>query len=626
MTISRVGAPPRHAAVVFGRSVLLFALMFLTLDSAQAINFSVGAEQIIYTAAQRKSKGLNLWPDGSLGVLANGKGGYDFYGPDGSSPVMTSGTLLDPGQSKKSSITISGIPKNTFDYVSGGPIYRDPTSGERLLIYHAEKPGKTASDFHSMLGIAVATDPSSLTFRDLGTIVEPNLQSGLADVGGGSFAVVGNYLNVYYRDWAANGATSELAVARAPLSDLLNNAWKGQATSFSKYYNGSWSQPGRGGLASPLEVGNPSNSWSSVSYNDYLNQLVMVTSQWEPGGGDLYMATSGDGVNWSPRQAIALDAGEQFYPSIVGTGADPQHSGQSFYVYYTDSKKGGFNRWSDAQLARRQITLNPYVPPVVTPPPTTIPPPQPTNIWATLSDYKSAFQSGSPAAGWHYDWNPTGKLGNSAAFSPLYWSNTDQVYNTTGGATRAYITSSHGNGTSHNDDYLSLSSTGGHPGRPGYLAIVGYTVQSYDGAGSYQIANSSISKNDSVVSSGEDGLQVLIYVNNKELGSQQVLTNGQWASFNYTLGQLNVGDTVWVMVDPLKNQNYDAFTNFNFGLQKLMPAAQRIVAAKAGPSLMVSAAAVPEPGGISLLAVGLATWVLGVKLPRIRSRRDSIAR
>ena len=60
--------------------------------------------------------------------------------------------------------------------------------------------------------------------------------------------------------------------------------------------------------------------------------------------------------------------GEQFYPSLVGTGANPQITGQSFYVYYTDSKKGAWNRWGDAQIARRAITINPLVPPVVTPP------------------------------------------------------------------------------------------------------------------------------------------------------------------------------------------------------------------------------------------------------------------
>jgi hypothetical protein len=107
-------------------------------------------------------------------------------------------------------------------------------------------------------------------------------------------------------------------------------------------------------LSSALEPGNPANWWSSVSYNEYLDQLVLVSSQWQSGGTgpDLYLATSPDGVNWSARQPLVLDAGEQMYPTIIGTGADPQITGQSFYVYYTDGK-----RWKNAQLARRLVSF-----------------------------------------------------------------------------------------------------------------------------------------------------------------------------------------------------------------------------------------------------------------------------
>ena len=390
---------------------------------------------------------------------------------------------------------------------AGGPVYHDPATGARLMIYHAEKHGRSAKDFYSVLGLAVSTDAAGLKFRDLGTIIEPNLQTGQTEVGGGSFAVVDNQLHVYYRDWFPNGTTSEVAVARARISDLVSNALSGLGTSFNKYYNGGWTEPGRGGLSSPLEIGNPSNSWLGVSYNDYLNQLVMVTSQWESGGGDLYLSTSPDGINWSPRQPIALDAGEQFYPSLIGTGPDPTHTGQSFYVYYTDSKKGAWSRWKDAQLVRREITINsPRGSGRIESPPSTL-----TN-WTAASvratDYSTDFQTGVPATGWTYAWNPTGQLGNSAAFAPLAWSNVAQRYNTTGAATPVP------GSTSHNDDYLSLSASGGHPGHPNYLPIVGYTIQAEDGAGLYRIAESSIAKLDGILSPDEDGLEVMVYLNN----------------------------------------------------------------------------------------------------------------
>lgn len=355
------------AAVPLGKLVVFILLIFVAVDSAHAIDLTVGPKEVIYTKAQRRSKKLRTWPDGNLGVVANGSGGYDFYGANGKKRVKTTGTLEAPAMSKKS-VKINNLPRNTFNYVSGGPIYQDSASGARLMVYHAEKHSGSSRNFHSVLGLAISTDVNGLAFRNLGTIVEPNLPSGFAEVGGGTFAVFDDYFHVYYRDWYAGGGTAELAVARAPLADLISNALSGQGTAFSKYYNGSWSQPGLGGLASPLEIGNPSNAWTTVSYNDYLDQLVMVSSQWTATQPDLYLATSPDGINWSPRQPVVTDVGEQFYPTLIGTGPDPTHTDQAFYVYYTDSQKGAWSRWSDAQLVRRAITLAPITSPILASP------------------------------------------------------------------------------------------------------------------------------------------------------------------------------------------------------------------------------------------------------------------
>ncbi len=388
----------------FVKSLICIALALVTLRSAWAVEISVGDLETIYKKSQRSSKGLSSWPDGNFGVVPLGNGLYDFYAANGSKPVKTTGTLTTLGKSKKS-VSITGIPKGTYNYVSGGPVYEDSASGARVMIYHAEKHGSSAKDYYSVLGMAVSTDAKGRTFRDLGTIVEPNLQVGQTEINGGSFAIIDGQMNVYYRDWFPDGTTSELAVARAPIDQIISNALAGAATPFSKYYNGSWSQPGRGGLSTALEVGNPSNGWTAVSYNDYLNQLVMVSSQWTPSQPDLYLATSADGIHWSPRQAIVTDPGEQFYPTLVGTGADPQHTGQSFYLYYTDSQKGAWSRWSDAKLVRREITFDPFVAPPVLGPgapsggstggTTNSPLGQQSLNWAQVADYSSDFQTGA---------------------------------------------------------------------------------------------------------------------------------------------------------------------------------------------------------------------------------------
>src|SRR5262249_37308521 len=156
----------------------------------------------------------------------------------------------------------------------------------------------------------------------------------------------------------------------------------------------------------------------------------------------------------------------------------------------------------------------------------------PSNVdWVTVSDYAAEYQGGTPATGWQYDWNSTGKLGNSAAFSPLKWSEIEQAYNTTGVATTVP------GATRHPDDYLNLGSNGGHPGPPGYLPIFGYTIQSGDGAGDYRLIDSAIRKSDDVVSADtEDGLQVLVYVNNALIGpAQYVSTDGTMAIFDRAL-------------------------------------------------------------------------------------------
>jgi hypothetical protein len=575
----------------------IIAVSILGVDSLRAEPiFSVGAKDTVYTSSQRKKK-AKYWPDGNFGVISNGDGTYDFYAANSSKIKLTSGTLDDPANKKVGKVKIYNVPKKTYKYLAGGPVYEDSTSGARLMVYHAEI--HSGGQYSSVLGLAASVDPNGRAFYDLGPIVTPNIPAGQAsfsvDVGGGSFAVKDGFFNVYYRDYLAAGGSSQLAVARAPLDELVSDALSGRKTSFTKYYDGSWSQPGIGGLSSPLEVGNPTNWWSSVSYNEYLDQLVLVSSQWQAGGTgpDLYLTTSSDGVNWSPRQSLVLDAGEQMYPTIIGTGPNPQVTGQSFYVYYTDG-----NRWGSAQLARREVTFDPSIPPVVSSPSGSgsefDSTPTPTE-WAYISDYKDEFQSGVPAEGWTYAWNPTGKLGDSADFSSLLWSDEVQRYNTTGGATTVP------DSKSHNDDFLQLGADLGHPGQPGYMPIVGYTIQADDGDGLYRLIDSSIQKNDGTTSKYEDGLGVLVYLNDTLLGTETtVSTDGSVASFDRDLGQLSVGDTIWVMIDPLKSQSYDAFVGLDFSLQKAVEMATMGTA-----SLSLSAVGVPEPSSAAILLAAM---------------------
>jgi len=93
-----------------------------------------------------------------------------------------------------------------------------------------------------------------------------------------------------------------------------------------------------------------------------------------------------------------------------------------------------------------------------------------------------------------------------------------------------------------------------------------------------------------------------VYLNNTLLGAAaSVSTNGLSTSFDRVLGELNVGDTIWVMVDRLKSQSYDGFVNFDFSLQKAVPVEMMGMA-----SFSMMAMGVPEPSSAVLLLMALA--------------------
>jgi hypothetical protein len=308
----------------------------------------------------------------------------------------------------------------------------------------------------------------------------------------------------------------------------------------------------------------------------------------------LYITTSPDGINWAPRQALAVDPGEQFYPSIIG--ANGSVTGQKFYAYYTDSSNAGWGRWKKAELRRREINI-------------TSGPGSPgsgnslgyTADWNSVGNFQSDFQPGAPAAGWKYAWDPKGKVGKQSTYVPLLWSESAQAYNTTGGPTTAP------NPKSHHDDFLSLGAGSGHPGQSKYMPMAGYTIQEDDGAGLYRLAETSIQLADSPLTAKDDGLSVLVYVNDSLIGSPQSVPFGSGlVNFDRLLGTLNVGDTVWVMIDPLKNNNNNSFINFNFSLQKLIYSAPGSLFA-AGLRI---GSTIPEPSAAALILLGLAASML----------------
>jgi hypothetical protein len=224
------------------------------------------------------------------------------------------------------------------------------------------------------------------------------------------------------------------------------------------------------------------------------------------------------------------------------------------------------------------------------------------SVWTPVADYQTGFQSGTPAGGWTYAWNPTGKLGNSNGFSPLKWSTAAQGYNTIGDLATSGKKKKKKKASGSDTPFLQAS--GGHPGKSNLLPIVGYTVQPDDGAGLYRLIDSSIAKTDGIQSKKEDGLGVFVHVNNASVGpTQLVSTNGLISTFDRALGHLNVGDTVWVMVNPLKSHKFDTFNNFGFAIEKFAAITDPGDNSSGDPD--VNQGTLPEPGTAALVLIAL---------------------
>ncbi len=343
--IHRTNAPLLFQKANIG---LLFAALATTAHPA-IVASSTGDRETIYDNSTRASAGGMFWPDGNIGVLRGADGRYSFNAANGSTEVFTTGTLDQPAQTR-AAVVYSDL-KSSYNYLSGGELYRDPASGRLLHFYHCEVYlDGNARTFRSALGMAVSNDASATSFQDLGVILSAP-GTGPVEMCGAPYVISRDgYLYVYFN---AGG----LAVARARLSEIVANALTGRTTAFFKYYRGGFTEPGLGGSATVIQTG--ACQWMDVAFNSYLNKYVLVVVA----NNDLWVSWSDDGVNnWSARQRLESESGESFYPTIVGLGTDPKIiSGPSFYVYYTYSIAGatdGFARWTDAVLARRRVTID----------------------------------------------------------------------------------------------------------------------------------------------------------------------------------------------------------------------------------------------------------------------------
>ncbi len=350
---------------------LLFALVVGTTPGCAGSPsiVGIGPPETVLSSKERPYS----WPDGTMGIVRDGEK-YRFFAAAAGFPVATIGTLKNPVAEGVRDLKIEGL-KKPYDYVAGGPIYRDNQTGCLLMFYHAEfytfPPGYLP--FYSEIGLARSLDEGK-TWIDMGTILTPHLsrqapyfqtQRGSFDIGWGGFVIVGEFFHVYFADLldeADGHRRVNHAVARARITDVLRASMdQGTVSNWAKYYEGRWSEPGLDGKSSPLiEPGDGSFIIvGDVSYNTYLKKYVAVVIGEPWPNSDLYWIESNDGMRWTHYHKIVDDPGHEIYVTIAGLGEQPRQSGEEFYVYYvhsSDYAKTG-DRNLDGRLIRRRITV-----------------------------------------------------------------------------------------------------------------------------------------------------------------------------------------------------------------------------------------------------------------------------
>ena len=206
-------------------------LAMVPVASPSRPEFTVSKVKTIYTRDERVARGLRYWPDGNIGFVPSGKGRVDFYAANSIRSAHTVGTLDAPAaRTVQTAFDIRGVGRQ-FAYRAGGPMYRNNDTGMLLMFYHAERHfGRNGAIFYSEIGMAVSTD-GGRRFRDLGIVLSPHVSPSpqfTVEMGGGTFTIHDGYFYVFFRDAMNRRQGINLAVARAPISEVIHAAKSGK--------------------------------------------------------------------------------------------------------------------------------------------------------------------------------------------------------------------------------------------------------------------------------------------------------------------------------------------------------------------------------------------------------------
>ncbi len=369
---------------------LMVFLILACFGNLRAQTITPGAVSTVMSAAQRIASIGMYFPDGNMGAFQLSGTSYVF-GPDDGNIGFTGFTLPDLGNwnsglsliSVSSNIGHGGAGSFDQDYAGGGPVYYDAKDNILIGMYHGEfhyNPPGDGSVEYSSLGLAYSNDLGT-NWNKLGEIItNQTTRTGNcnADIGSGSLVAVGIYFYAYYTDTPSGCGNSQVAVARALVTDVIAAAMagtpftSGAGTLFMKYTgSGTWTGDGVSDLANPQNGGGAFTAilpyqgstffgFPTVAFNAYISQYVICYSNQFI---SIDCNLSADGVtNWgSPVTAVGGGGSPPnglYYPTLLNpAGGDPQTLGPNFYVYYDDP----FGNWSNTLIKRVAMVAAPAV-------------------------------------------------------------------------------------------------------------------------------------------------------------------------------------------------------------------------------------------------------------------------
>ncbi|QQS61637.1 MAG: hypothetical protein IPN70_01760 [Candidatus Moraniibacteriota bacterium] len=205
------------------------------------------------------------------------------------------------------------------------------------------------------IGLMTSTDKGE-SWKFIGEIIKAKIDTGDANgnLGGTPVLLAGEYFYTYFWDNTSN--TKYVAVARANIQDVLNNATQGKVTSWKKYNNGAWVENGLTGAGSPL--GDLSDSHTDATVSASNGKYLMTQGSVN---GLVKLMQSSDGIHWSSLATVdnRQKNGEwTFYSTIVNesvpSNKDSFKVGNTFFVIWPRKQA---SKYDADDLYMRRITL-----------------------------------------------------------------------------------------------------------------------------------------------------------------------------------------------------------------------------------------------------------------------------